>query len=58
MSEREEVDLPKSVFHTRAVLAVLSQAVSPGVIEHVRAQLPVDFHRLFDAGSEGSMAGH
>jgi len=58
VSEREAVDLPKSVFHTRAVLAVLSQAVSPGVITHLRAQLPQDFHRLFDAGSEGGMPSH
>lgn len=57
VSVREETDLPKSVFHTRAVLAVLAEAVSPGVIGHLRAQLPEDFQRLFDAGAEGSMPG-
>jgi uncharacterized protein (DUF2267 family) len=57
VSEREEVDLPKSVFHTRAVLAVPSQAVSDGAVAHLRGQLPDDFQRLFEAGSQGAMGG-
>ncbi|WP_462322589.1 DUF2267 domain-containing protein [Halochromatium sp.] len=55
ISEREGVDLPASVFHTRAVLNVLKDAVTPGTIDHVRDQLPADYQRLFEAGSEGKM---
>lgn len=55
ISVREGVDLPKSVFHARAVLTVLSSAVSPGTIAHLRAQLPADYSRLFDGGAEGEL---
>lgn len=55
ISEREGVDLPASVFHTRVVLNVLQDAVTPGVMDHVRDQLPDDYQRLFQAGSEGKM---
>jgi uncharacterized protein (DUF2267 family) len=44
-----------AVQHARAVIAVLQEAVSPGEIEDVRSQLPRDFDRLFEAGSEGAM---
>jgi uncharacterized protein (DUF2267 family) len=37
------------------VIAVPQEAVSPGEIENVRSQLPRDFDRLFEAGSEGAM---
>jgi uncharacterized protein (DUF2267 family) len=53
----EHVDLPRSVFHVRAVLSVLADAVSPGALEHMRAQLPEDYQRLFDSGAEGRMKG-
>lgn len=54
VSEREEVDLPVSVYHVRVVLEVLQEAVSPGEINDVLAQLPADYRRLF-AGSQGEL---
>lgn len=55
VSEREGVDLPVSVHHARAVIAVLQEAVSAGEMRDVRAQLPTEFAPLFEAGSEGQM---
>jgi uncharacterized protein (DUF2267 family) len=55
VSVREGVGLPDAVQHVRAVIAVLQEAVSPGESEDVRSQLPRDFDRLFEAGSEGAM---
>jgi uncharacterized protein (DUF2267 family) len=52
---REVVDLPKAVYHARAVMEVLSEAVSKGEMDDVRAQLPAEFDRLFEAGSTGRM---
>ncbi len=49
---REGVDLPKAIYHARAVIAVLYEAVSPGEMADVRAQLPAEFARLFEPGSE------
>jgi uncharacterized protein (DUF2267 family) len=55
VSLREGVDLPAAVFHARAVIEVLSEAVSQGEIDDVRAQLPAEFDRLFESGSTGHM---
>ncbi len=52
VSRREGVDLPKAIYHARAVIAVLYEAVSPGEMADVRAQLPAEFARLFEPGSE------
>jgi uncharacterized protein (DUF2267 family) len=49
---REGVDYPEAVFHARAVLDVLDEAVSPGLIQKVCAQLPDDYDRLFEIGGE------
>ena len=57
VSLRESVDLPDAVFHARAVVDVLGEAVSPGEMADVRAQLPDEFARLFEAGSTGPMPG-
>jgi uncharacterized protein (DUF2267 family) len=51
---REGVDLPQSTHHARAVIDVLTEAVSPGEISDVVQRLPDDYRRLF-AGSEGRM---
>jgi len=55
VSQREGADLPEAVFHARAVIEVLSEAVSRGEMDDVRAQLPAEFNRLFEAGSTGQM---
>ncbi|MBW3622181.1 MAG: DUF2267 domain-containing protein [Armatimonadetes bacterium] len=57
VSLQEGVDLPQSVHHARVVLEVLGEAVSPGEMEKVRAQLPEEYNRLFEAGSTGEMTG-
>lgn len=51
---REGVELPKSAYHARAVMEVLTEAVSQGQIRDVIDGLPNDYRRLF-AGSEGKM---
>lgn len=53
VSQREGVNLPKAIYHARAVIAVLYEAVSPGEMADVRAQLPAEFVRLFEPGREG-----
>lgn len=55
VSEREGVDLPDAVYHSRVVLSVLREAVTAGELEDVLAQLPEEYTRLFEAGSEGAM---
>lgn len=55
VSEKEGTKIPEAVFHSRAVIDVLKDAVSPGEIEHISAQLPPDYNRLFEAGSTGRM---
>lgn len=55
VSEREDVDLPKSIHHARAVVSVLKDAVSEGQMTKVREQLPKEWGPLFDSGSEGRM---
>lgn len=56
VSEREGEDLPAAVFHARAVVDVLRDAVAPGTIDKVRDQLPADYQPLFESGSEGKMS--
>ncbi len=56
VSIREGVELPQAVYHARAVIEVLQEAISPGEIEDIRAQLPKEFNPLFEAGSQGNMS--
>ncbi len=56
VSLRESVEYQDAVFHARVVIEVLGQAVSKGEMDDVRAQLPAEFDRLFEAGSTGQMA--
>ena len=57
VSQREAVDLPTAVFHSRAVLSVLTDTVDAGTLDHVQDQLPGDYRRLFEPASEGRMSG-
>ena len=54
-SEGEGIDLPEAVFHVRAVMEVLQEAVSPGEIAKIRGTLPAEFRPIFEAGSRGEM---
>jgi uncharacterized protein (DUF2267 family) len=55
VAEHEEIDLPESVHHTRAVIDVMSDVVSAGEMRDVRAQLPEEYDALFEAGSSGEL---
>jgi uncharacterized protein (DUF2267 family) len=55
VSEREEVPLPTAVYHARVVIEVLREAVSPGEIADIRAQMPAEFDDLFESGSTGAL---
>lgn len=55
IAEREPADLPEAVHHARAVISVLDEAVTPGEMKDVRSQLPEEYNKLFEAGSEGEM---
>jgi len=48
VAEREELDLPLSMHHAKAVISVLEDAVSKGEMDDVRAQLPDDYTRIFE----------
>src|SRR5215207_8233385 len=52
---REEVDRPDSVFHARVVIEVVDEAATGRLMGKVREQLPDQFDRLFEAGSQGQM---
>jgi len=55
VSMREGVDLPDAAFHARVVIGVLTEAVSLGEIQDVRAQLPAAFAQLFNVANEGDL---
>lgn len=55
VSEREKADLPDATYHARVVTEVLQEAVTPGEMADVRAQLPAEWNPLFEAGSRGDM---
>ncbi len=56
VNERDPgVDLPGAAYHARVVVEVLGDAVSQGVMEHVRSQLRDEYDPLFEGGSQGRM---
>ncbi len=56
VSAREGVDLPIATYHTRVVMEILEEAVSPGLMGKVRDQFPAEYDQLFRSGSRGKMA--
>jgi uncharacterized protein (DUF2267 family) len=56
VSEREGKGLGTAVYHARVVIEVLGEAVSPGEMRDVLAQLPPEFNALFEAGSRGHLS--
>jgi uncharacterized protein (DUF2267 family) len=54
VSDREQENLPDSVYHARVVMEVLQEAVSAGEIADVLAQLPPEWAPLF-GGSQGDL---
>jgi uncharacterized protein (DUF2267 family) len=55
VAQREKVDIPDATYHARAVVSVLTEAVTPGQLQNVRSQLPDEFTPLFTSGSEGQL---
>lgn len=53
VAEREHQDRAQATFHARAVMAVLRDAVSAGVVQNIEAQLPHDLRSLWQAGTQG-----
>lgn len=51
VAERESAALPRAVYHARAVIRVLKEAIEPGELAQIRAFLPDEFKPLFEAGS-------
>jgi uncharacterized protein (DUF2267 family) len=52
VAEREHTDVEKSMFHTRCVLDTMRTAVSPGVVQKLRLQLPREFQPLLGMPAE------
>ncbi|RIK43573.1 MAG: DUF2267 domain-containing protein [Chloroflexi bacterium] len=48
VSARSGVSYPKALKQTKAVMAVLQEAVTSGQIEDVRRELPAEFDELFE----------
>lgn len=46
------VELGVARFHAHVVLSVLREALSPSMVDKIRAYLPKDFHPLFDSPPE------
>ena len=57
VSQREGVALPEASYHTWVIIALLSEVVTMGEIENVKAQLPADFRQLFEVENEGQVPG-
>lgn len=55
VASRERADLPIAIYHARAVMSVVLDAVSPGEIADLRAQLPREYDHLFTYEGEGGM---
>ena len=54
VSDREGTEYPDAIFHTRAVVSVLEEAVSPGEMSQVRQQLGEAFAPLFEFEGDGA----
>lgn len=55
IAKREGAEEGDAVFHSRAVIEVWREAVSPQQVEHVKANLTGDFLPWFDSGSQGEL---
>lgn len=55
ISAREGVSLADADFHARVIIGLLTEVVTMGEIEDIRAQLPADFARLFAVENEGEI---
>lgn len=51
VAEREDHNFEKAVFHTRAVLDTLREAITPGAVRKLQKQLPEDFQDVLVSAS-------
>ena len=52
VAERESVDFPDAVYHSKVVMSVMQEAISPGEMSDLRAQLPPEYNDLFEMDGE------
>ncbi|HEX6484121.1 MAG TPA: DUF2267 domain-containing protein, partial [Ktedonobacteraceae bacterium] len=57
VSNREGVPVQDAAYHARIIIALITEVVTMGEIENVRAQLPAEFRQLFDVQYEGQVPG-
>jgi uncharacterized protein (DUF2267 family) len=55
VADKEECDVPESIFHARVVMDVLRDAVGDDTVRKAVEQLPDEFLTLFESGSEGQL---
>ncbi len=53
VSWKEGEDLPTSIFHARAVMSVLRDAISPSLMDKVMDQLPAEYDQLIQEEGQG-----
>ena len=53
MAVRSDLGLPATIEQARVVIGVLQEAVSPGQLDEIRAQLPAKFDELFSGEPYG-----
>jgi uncharacterized protein (DUF2267 family) len=46
VAERENSEFEKAVFHARAVLDTLLEAITPGAVRKLKQQMPAEFQEL------------
>jgi len=54
VAARADLGRPAAVRIARAVAVVLKEAIAPGELAHVLAELPAEFAQLFDGSSPGT----
>jgi len=57
VSVQEGMPLTEGTYHARVIIALLSEIVTMGEIDNVKAQLPTDFRQLFEVEYEGQVPG-
>ena len=55
VTEKAGGDSPQAIFHARAVIDVMRDAVGDGTVNKAVEQLPDEFRTLFESGSEGQL---
>lgn len=55
MTQRSGLPPADAVYQARVVIEVLQEAVSPGEIADIKAQLTDDYKPLFESGSSGKL---